>query len=58
MPSSDRVKVEPQPNSGHDALQAQPTAKTSNTGGSNSFLTEEHTVASNERPNRLQIHTR
>ena len=55
--SSDVVKVEPQPNNGHDAIQDTVTLKTSNTDSLSPVLTEEHTAGTKDiqkRP-RTQI---
>ena len=57
LPSSDVVKVEPQPNIGHDAIQDPFTIKTSNADSLSPVLTEEHTAATNDRPKRLRTQT-
>ena len=57
LPSSDLVKVEPQPNIGHDAIQDPVTPKISNADSLSPVLTEEHTTATNDRPKRLRTQT-
>ena len=54
LPSSDVVKVEPQPNIGHDAIQDPVTPKTSNAESLNPVLPEEHTEVTNGRPKRIR----
>ena len=57
LPSSGIVKVEPQPNIGHDAIQDPFIPKTNNTDGLSPVLTKEHTAAVNDRPERLRTQT-
>ena len=57
LPSSDVVKVEPQPNIGHDAIQDPVTPKTSNDDNLSPVMTEEHTAVTNDRPKRLRTQT-
>ena len=57
LPSSSVVKVEPQPNIGHDAIQDSVTPKTGNTDNVSPVLTEEHTAVTNERTKRLRTQT-
>ena len=57
LPSSNVVKVEPQPNIGHDAIQDPVTPKTSNADILSPVLTEEHTAVTNDRPKRLRTQT-
>ena len=54
IPSSSVVKVEPQPNIGHDAIQDPVTPKTDSL---SPVLTEEHTAVTNDRPKRLRTQT-
>ena len=57
LPSSDVVKVEPQPNIGHDAIQDPVTPKTSNADSLSPVHTEEHTTVTNDRSKRLRTQT-
>ena len=57
LPSSSVVKVEPQPNIGHDATEDPVTPKTSNADNLSPVLTEEYTTISNDRPKRLRTQT-
>ena len=54
LPSLDIVKLEPQPNIEHDAIQDSVTPKTSNADSLSPVLTEEHATATNDRPKRLR----
>ena len=57
LPSSN-VKLEPQPNIGHDVIQDPVTPKTSNADNLSPVLTEEHTAVTNDRPKRLRTKPR
>ena len=57
LPTSNVVKVEPQPNIRHDAIQDPVTPKTSNADNLSPVLTEEHTAVTNDRPKRLGTQT-
>ena len=57
LPSSDVVKVERQPNIGHDAIQDPVTPKTSNADSLSPVLAEENTALTNDRPKRLRSQT-
>ena len=56
-PSSSVVKVEPQANIGHDAIEDPVTPKTSNVDNLIPVLTEEHTAITNDRLKRLRTQT-
>ena len=57
LPSSDVVKVEPQPNIGHDAVQDPVIPKTSNADSLSPVHIEEHTAVTNDRPILLRTQT-
>ena len=57
LPSSNVVKVEHQPNFGHDTIQDPVTPKTGNANNLSPVLTEEHTAVTNDRPKRLRTQT-
>ena len=57
LPSSSVVKIEPQSNIGHDAIQDPVTPETSNADNLSPVLTEEHIAVTNDRPKRLRTQT-
>ena len=55
--SSEVVKVGPENNIGHDAIQDPVTSKTSKTNALSPVLSQKHTAAANDRPKRLRTQT-